>query len=294
MAVTTLTKANRELGGIETDAMEAKGSKYHFYNAAETIFNIVNRTVSKSLVGRSLSRDDIWLQVSMESTINTGMLCRQLQPYPALLRPLVYLFMTSRRKLKHNSSVAQELISPVIKSRQCHEENMDILQWLMDVYEQGDLSQSTPFLTKQILFLATAATRSTATSIVNTLFDLLAYPHCQELLREEIGESVSDAGGWSLASVQNMKRLDSFIKESQRLNHHVLRKHIRAHICLANSRGLPYLQRVTQLIRYYHSQFQPQSTAPHHSLERCDHTARDLPLYTRLLGSQRPRAVTQR
>lgn len=221
---------NKSLTGINADTIKVGDSKFHFYNATETILHIVNRAVAKSLVGKSLSHDETWLRTSLESTINTGMLCRKLQPYPSFLRSLISPLTAPRQKLRHNLNAAQELLSPVINSRRRHEENIDILQWLMDIYEgDDDVRQSGPFLTKQILFLATAATRSTASSIVNTLFDLLTYPQFQDTLRKEIGESVSKAGSWNLASVQDMKRLDSFIKESQRLNHHILRKHIQDH-----------------------------------------------------------------
>lgn len=205
-------------------ALLATESQFQFHNAAETILHIVNRAVAASLVGEPLSRNESWLHLSLESTINTGLLCRQLQDYPAFIRPLVSPYTTSRRKLKSNLDAAQKLLEPIIASRERYQDNIDILQWLLDTYEGQDLDQSGSFITRQVLFLVTAATRSTANTIVNIIFDLLAYPECQELLRAEIRDSVSAAGGWNITSLSYMKKLDSFIKESQRLNHHILRK----------------------------------------------------------------------
>lgn len=241
--------------------------------------DIVNRAVAKTLVGRSLSRHEDWLRVSLETTVNTGLLCRQLQPYPALLRPIVCRFTASRQMLNHNLKTAQELLSPVIQGRQRHDENTDILQWLMDLYE-GSLDQGIPFLTQQILSLATAATRSTAIAITNVLFDLLSQHQCLGKLQEEIEDSVAEAGGWNLPAVQNMKRLDSFIKESQRMNHHILRKHKREPLCL-NGR----------LTTVEFSQFQPQGMQTYHTLKWCGHPAGDLPMHVRLLGSERSGAA---
>lgn len=166
--------------------------------------------------------------------MNTGLLCRQLQQYPALLRPFIYPFTTGRKNLNHSFDAAQELLSPVIKSRQRGDQNIDILQWLIDRSKGGELS--IPFLTNQVLFVAIASTRSTATSIVNTVFDLISYPQYQEPLRLEIKEALTEGGGWSLSTIQRMKRLDSFIKESQRLNHHILRK--LSNTCSNNVHGL--------------------------------------------------------
>lgn len=200
-------------------------TEFHFYNAAETLLNIVNRSAAKSLVGEPLCYDPKWLHTSLETTVNTGMLCRNLQQYPEFLRPLVYPFMTSRKKLNDSFDVAQGLLSGVIEGRQRGDPNIDILQWLIDSAKGAELS--VPFLTNQVLFVAIASTRSTATSIVNTLFDLLSYPEYQEPLRIEIKEALAEGGGWNLSTIQKMKRLDSFIKESQRLNHHILRKFVK-------------------------------------------------------------------
>lgn len=195
---------------------------FQFYNAAETILNIVNRSSARPLVGAPLCYDETWLRTCLETTVHTGTICLELQKYPSILRPLVYPFTRSRKTLNDSFKTAQRLLSVVINVRRTGSKNTDVLQWLMDSYKGDRLD--IPFLTNQTLFVAIASTRSTATSIVNTLYDLIAFPHFQELLREEIKTVLKGSGGWSLPAVQEMKRLDSFIKESQRLNHHLLRE----------------------------------------------------------------------
>ena len=194
---------------------------FQFYNAAETILNIVNRSTAKPLVGEPLCYNETWLRKSLETTVNTGMICLELQKYPALLRPLVYPFTKSRKKLNDSFETAQKLLSGVIRGRKRGEKNTDILQWLIDSYKGDEFDIQ--FLTNQTLFVAIASTRSTATSIVNTLFDLIAFSQYQQPLRQEISKVLTECGGWSLSAVQEMRKLDSFIKESQRLNHHLLR-----------------------------------------------------------------------
>lgn len=195
---------------------------FHFYNASDAILNVVNRSVARTLVGDKLCYDENWLRASLQTTLNTGKICLDLQRFPALLRPLAYYFLGSRIKLNESYETAQKLLSGVIRSRKRQGNNTDILQWLMDSYKGKDFDDS--FLTNQILFVAIASTRSTATSIVNTLYDMLAYPQYQQPLRDEIRQVLKEYRGWSLSAMQKMKRLDSFIKESQRLNHHLLRK----------------------------------------------------------------------
>lgn len=195
-------------------------AEFQFFNTTEVFLNIVNRITAKTIVGDPLGQDATWLQTSLETTVNTGLLCRALQQYPAFLRPLVNRFLSARKKLDRSYDESYKLLLRQIKGRRCGDANDDILQWLMDSNEGPTVD--THFLTKQILFVATASVRSTAASLVNTTFDLLSYPEYQAILREEIKEAIGEWGAWTLASIEKMRKLDSFIKESQRMNHHLL------------------------------------------------------------------------
>ena len=83
-----------------------------------------------------------------------------------------------------------------------------------------------PFLTNQVLFVAITAVSSTARSHTNTMYDLIKHVRYQAALREEIRKALI-ASGRSLPALQKMHRLDSFIKEPQRLSHHLLCKSVR-------------------------------------------------------------------
>ena len=54
-------------------------------------------------------------------------------------------------------------------------------------------------------------------SITHALIDLAAYPEYLKPLREEIDAAVQE-GGWTKESVAKMWKLDSFLRESQRMN----------------------------------------------------------------------------
>ncbi|KAI5860763.1 cytochrome P450 [Durotheca rogersii] len=192
-----------------------------FYNASKTILHIVNRSIAKTIVGEPLCDRDEWLSTSLKTTVNTGMLTDRLRKLPVLVRPLVSPYTASGKALKEGLEVARRLLSEEItENRRRGGERTDILQWLIDRHDADDVGIQ--FLTNQVLFITTAATRSTAASIVHTTFDLLAYPQYQNILRHDIEDALMRSGGWSLEALHGMERLDSFIKESQRLNHHPL------------------------------------------------------------------------
>lgn len=54
---------------------------------------------------------------------------------------------------------------------------------------------------------------------LQVLFDLCAHPrYIDELRQEALGVLEENGGEWGLKATKSMKRMDSFFKESQRLN----------------------------------------------------------------------------
>ena len=51
----------------------------------------------------------------------------------------------------------------------------------------------------------------------HVLYDLAAFPEYIEPLREEV-ETITAVDGWTKAAMGKMRKLDSFLKESQRFN----------------------------------------------------------------------------
>jgi len=54
-------------------------------------------------------------------------------------------------------------------------------------------------------------------TLTNILYRLLANPECIEPLRQEI-ETVVSEGGWTKAAIDKMHKVDSVLRETQRLD----------------------------------------------------------------------------
>lgn len=67
------------------------------------------------------------------------------------------------------------------------------------------------------LNLTVAAMHATTEALTTALVDLVTYPEIIKQLREEVIQVVGE-GGWSKQALYNMKLMDSFLKESQRLH----------------------------------------------------------------------------
>ena len=185
--------------------------------AYPSMLSMVNRTVSRALVGYPLCRNEDWLHVSLGYTVSAFTISAALRNRPRALRPLIYMFLTARRTLNAHLAVANSVIAPVLEARKSGDDNLDILQWLLDGAKGQD--QDPRRIANKVLFIALAAMNASNMGIVHVLFDLCTMPQYIEPLREDIQRALDKAQGWNLSAIQSMHMLDSFLKESQRINH---------------------------------------------------------------------------
>jgi len=59
---------------------------------------------------------------------------------------------------------------------------------------------------------------TTSVSIIQALYDLALHPEFQTPIRDEIETVLAQHGGWTKPALTEMKKLDSTLRESQRLH----------------------------------------------------------------------------
>lgn len=182
------------------------------------MMNTLNRVMSRALVGYPMCRNETWLSTAMGYTINAFTISRTLRNQYNFLRPIVYMFLAARREIYRLLATANELLLPLLEERATTGGKIDILQWLTDGAVGRDKDDPTR-LAHKALFIGLAAINASNMGVVNAIFDLCAMPEYLESLREEIERCTTQAGGWNLSAINNMEMLDSFLKESQRINH---------------------------------------------------------------------------
>uniref|UniRef100_A0A0B7K3W0 Uncharacterized protein n=1 Tax=Bionectria ochroleuca TaxID=29856 RepID=A0A0B7K3W0_BIOOC len=145
-----------------------------------------------------------------------------LRQYPKWLRPFACNFIPQCRELQKQVANARKVLDPILRSRE--EERRaaldngdpeprynDTIQWLVDE-SQG--SSYDPVGAQ--LGFSVVATHTTTDLITETMIRLCERPELIEDLIQEI-EDVLKVEGWTKTALFNMKRLDSVIKEAQRL-----------------------------------------------------------------------------
>ncbi|EKM50926.1 uncharacterized protein PHACADRAFT_262822 [Phanerochaete carnosa HHB-10118-sp] len=91
----------------------------------------------------------------------------------------------------------------------------DLLQWLMEAAE--GIEREPRALAARVLAVCFAAIHTFSMSFTHALYHLAAHPEYTKPLREEV-EAIVAEYGWSKDSLQKMHKVDSFLKECQRLD----------------------------------------------------------------------------
>lgn len=126
-------------------------------------------------------------------------------------------------RLRANLATAKRIICPIVQERQSAGHNKDgcsaaddLLQWSMDM---GNANEREPDkLAHRQLLLSMAAVHTSSMSATHAIYDLCAYPKYFAPLREELNSILENCDGWVKPVIPKLRKLDSFLKESQRIN----------------------------------------------------------------------------
>ncbi|KIM70391.1 hypothetical protein SCLCIDRAFT_1207734 [Scleroderma citrinum Foug A] len=141
--------------------------------------------------------------------------------FPMLLHPLIGRLLTNTPSSLRR---CMELLNPVVDERLRKEELMgknwpgkpcDMISWLIDVSSPED--RNVRSIALRILVLNFASLHTSAQGFAHALFNLALYPQFQEPLREEV-KAVIGQHGWTRESMSLLPKMDSFLKESQRVS----------------------------------------------------------------------------
>ena len=195
---------------------------------------VVARMNARIFVGEPLSRNEEWLHASIDFSTCVFIGVGYLKIFPSFLRPLAALFNPFIRRIHQHHRTGRRLMGPVLSQRRKvavdpskppDEKPQDMLQWLLEDPLEADTSVER--LVALQLVACFGATDGTANHITNVLFDLAArWEEYAPILRAEIEEvTKADGGLLHKISVNKLSKLDSFMKESQRMNPLGARKH---------------------------------------------------------------------
>ncbi|KAF9067174.1 cytochrome P450, partial [Rhodocollybia butyracea] len=205
------------------DLVPAKESEWVKVSMLSTVMEIVSRTSNRYFVGLPLCRNPDYVNLNIHFTIDAFAGANTLRRYPGFLKPIVRQSLT---KVSACMARAEKHLGPLIRERLAKEDEYgtadwpdkpnDLITWLLE--EAGGRHENLISDTvNRVSLINFAAIHTTSVTFTNSLYYLAANPEIAAPLREE-ALAATEEYGWTKAAMGKMVKLDSFLKETQRLS----------------------------------------------------------------------------
>ncbi|KAJ5142256.1 uncharacterized protein N7443_006975 [Penicillium atrosanguineum] len=213
---------SRETAATVKDAFPPS-TEWKTYNFSHKVPYMVARISTLIFMGEKVCRDEDWINVSVNYTIDAFMAARELRQWPSILRPLVHWFIPATQKLRKHLAVARSIVNREIEKRELIRANKlpddsprthaDALDWI----EELSAAYNLPYdRSRGQVGLSMAAIHTTSNLLTNIMYDLTAHPEYIQPLRDEIRTVAAEDGVFKKTSLLKLKLMDSVMKESQR------------------------------------------------------------------------------
>ncbi|GME45485.1 Cytochrome P450 [Neofusicoccum parvum] len=193
-------------------------------NVTTALLRIVAAVTAFISLGPDLSQDPRFLDVYADYASAVLEATTAATRVPLWARWAVAPWVGAVRRLARRRREAHEVLRGVVEGRRRRwvdgdgEKPDDLLQWTMDKADGFGVWEDSGVV-RAHLGVVFAAVHTTTLSATNALYSLAALPDFLPELRSEITDALArHDGAMTFAALQDMKKLDSFLKESMRLH----------------------------------------------------------------------------
>ncbi|KAF5349582.1 hypothetical protein D9756_008945 [Leucocoprinus leucothites] len=187
--------------------------------AYSTFLRFITRTTNRYLVGLPLCRNTNYLNVIERLTLDVTNTAKIINIFPNFLKPLVGRSLrTVARKLEEGHRLLSPLVEERLNQSKIDPDDLpnDLVSWLLETATH-DYHLTVHDLVTRILVVNFTAIHTTTMAFTQGVYDLAVHPEYVKELREE-AETVIAEEGWTKVALQKLRKIDSFLKESHRLN----------------------------------------------------------------------------
>ncbi|KUI57329.1 Ent-kaurene oxidase [Cytospora mali] len=182
------------------------------------VMRIIALVSGRIFVGPELNRNDIYLSNLVGFAVRTWMVTTSMRRYPKWLRPLAQYWNPEVGKVEEAIATMGNLLKPLIIGRgEMIGSHNDMLAWSMATCPQ-EHREDLRWQSMYQLQIGTASIHVTSTTVTHLWFDLAARPDYMRILRQEIEQLMATGGVLDKTSIPRLRKLDSFMKESMRIN----------------------------------------------------------------------------
>lgn len=185
---------------------------------------MTSRICARVFHGDDAAGNDKWLHIATNYIHLAMDWTARLREWPIPLRPLIYRWVTGWDDLVREWADARAIITETVQRKRAAgnkplNDPPSYLDWLTDPVQNP---KSADDMEKQVIVqmqLVVAAIQSLSATVMQCLIDIATYPEFVPELREEIQQVMNNYNGEiTKQGLSDMLKLDSFIKETGRLN----------------------------------------------------------------------------
>ncbi|KAI0065173.1 cytochrome P450, partial [Artomyces pyxidatus] len=187
--------------------------------AQQVLRQIVCSVSNRVFVGAPVCRNREYQQINIDFFRSVVERAWIINRFPKFLRPLVRGLVSDLRTYTRQQS---EHLKPLIDERRMKAKEYgkdwerkpnDMLMWSM----QAAKDVSVAGLSRRMLAVNSAAVHTTSMTLTHALYHLANGPDYVQPLREEVEAAVASEG-WTKAALGKMRKVDNFLRESQRIH----------------------------------------------------------------------------
>ncbi|CAF9916908.1 MAG: hypothetical protein ALECFALPRED_010907 [Alectoria fallacina] len=189
------------------------------------LIRLVSRVSSRLFVGDDLCRSMTWLNASRGYTENAFKSIILLRIFPQWAKLYAAQFIPYVWLVRYHLYKAKTVLEPLIAKRRreqaagtlVRDEKFDNLLQFMDNAASG-MDARPEKLAGRTLILTLASSHTTSMAACQALFQMCEHPEYIPELREEVEMVIEEDRGWRKTTLTKLRKLDSFVKESQRVH----------------------------------------------------------------------------
>ncbi|KAK0663501.1 putative cytochrome P450 E-class, group IV [Cercophora samala] len=187
------------------------------------LLRIVAMVSGRVFIGPELSRSEEYVDAAINYTIDLMRAREAVDTMRPWLRPFLANRLPEVKKLNERLAQADAFIRPIVEDRRKLSKEQapdDMLQWMLNGQsEKFGGEYKTETLARLQLGISFAAIHTTTMTTTNAFYNLAAFPQYVSVLRDEVREVLAQHNNtFTSPALQAMKKLDSFIKETMRVN----------------------------------------------------------------------------
>ncbi|TFK22735.1 cytochrome P450 [Coprinopsis marcescibilis] len=203
------------------DTIVPRGKDWVPVPLMDALVSIICRVSNRLMVGAPLCRDPEFQAIQTEFAMHVMLSAGIVHLCPSPFKPFVGSMVS---KVPHTIKRLHNFLGAVVDERLKREAELgkrwegrpnDMISWLLD-HAPAEYAD-TEDIVHRIMIISFAAVHTTASMLTNSILQLAAHSEYVEPLRLEIEKSVEDRG-WSKEALAQMRKLDSFVRESARLS----------------------------------------------------------------------------